>query len=72
MLTKTISPKATTNIAMSSLMVKAIFDELKLLRKELSFVLPQDDLSDYAHSEKISSSYKKAVKKYSPIAYGNY
>jgi len=57
---------------MPSLMVKAIFEELKLLRKELSFVLPQDDLENYSHPEKIRASYKKAIKNHPLVAYGNY
>jgi len=53
-------------------MVKAIFEELKLLRKELFFVLPQDDLENYSHPEKIRASYKKAIKNHPLVAYGNY
>lgn len=69
---KTISPKSNATIEMPSLMVKAIFEELKLLRKELSFVLPQDNLEDYSHPEKIRSSYERAMKNHPPVAYGNY
>ena len=72
MLTKTISPKSNATIEMPSLMVKAIFEELKLLRKELSFVLPQDDLENYSHPKKIRASYEKAIKNHPPVAYGNY
>ena len=57
---------------MPSLLVKAIFEELKLLRKELSFVLPQDDLENYSHPEKIRASYEKAIKNHPPAAYENY
>ena len=72
MLTKTRSPKPRTTIEVPSFIVEAIFEELKLLRKELSFVLPQDDLKNYTRPEKIRSSYKKALKAYPPVSYGNY
>lgn len=69
---KTISQNQLTAVAIPSLLAKAIFEELKLLRKELSLVFPQDDLKNYSHAAKIRSSYKKAVKEYPPAAYGNY
>ncbi|MDP2951657.1 MAG: hypothetical protein Q8N55_04725 [bacterium] len=72
MLAKTMSQKSAVNIAMPSLMVKAIFEELKLLRKEVSFILPQDDLKKYANPEKICSSYQKSIKDYPPVSYGNH
>jgi len=53
-------------------MIKAIFEELKLLRKEVACLLPQDELKNYSRPEKIRSAYEKAVKQYPPFAYGNH
>lgn len=53
-------------VLISSKMIQALIDELHLLKEEVMLILPQDDLEDYAHPERIKKSYKKAVKKYSP------
>lgn len=45
---------------------KAIFEEIRLLRNEVSLLLPQDDLNKYANPKKICRAYEKAVKKYPP------
>ncbi|MBM4177445.1 hypothetical protein FJ208_01425 [Candidatus Gribaldobacteria bacterium] len=69
---KTISQNSTTTINMPSPIIKAIFEELKLLRKEIACLLPQDELKNYSRPEKIRSAYNKAIKDYPPSAYGNY
>lgn len=46
--------------------LQAILEELRLLRKELILLLPQEDLEDYEHPERIKKSYQKAIKKYPP------
>lgn len=48
--------------------LQAILEELRLLRNEVMLLLPQKDLEDYAHPERIKSSYQKALKKYPPAA----
>ena len=48
--------------------LKAILDELRLLRQEISLVLPQEDLDGYAHPRRIKRSYQKALKRYPPAA----
>jgi len=48
-------------------MMWSILAELRLLRKELLLLLPQDDLGDYVHRERIKKSHQKALKKYPPI-----
>lgn len=52
-------------------LARAIFEEIRLLRQEISLILPQDDLNKYQNSEKIKKSYQKALKMYPPQFYGN-
>lgn len=47
-------------------MLRAILDEIRLLRNELIALLPSDELEDYAHPRRIKHSYLKAIKKYPP------
>ena len=47
--------------------LESIFRELRLLRKTVELLIPQEDLKDYTHPEKIKLSYKKALKKYPPV-----
>lgn len=61
--TQTIKDK---NIAPSKLL-QAILEELRLLRNEMTLLLPQEDLKDYVHKDRIKISYQKAIKKYPPI-----
>jgi hypothetical protein len=49
-----------------SKILQAILDELRLLRNEMTLLLPQEDLEDYAHEDRIRTSYQKAIKKYPP------
>lgn len=63
---------SSATITIPSSIAQAIFEELKLLRKELSFILPQDDLENYSHPKKIRASYEKAIKNHPPVTYGNY
>ena len=48
--------------------LQKIFDEIRLLRDEISFLLPQDDLDDYANGSRVRGSYEGAIKKYPPLA----
>ena len=48
--------------------LETILKELRLLRSEVTLLLPQEELEEYAHPERIRASYQKAVKKY-PIAW---
>ena len=41
-----------------------ILEELRLLRNEIALLLPQEDLEDYAHPERIRRSFQKAIKKH--------
>ena len=63
-ITKTKS-KITT---VPSEMMQAILEELRLLRSEVMFLFPQEDLEDYANSDRVRDSYKKALKKYPPVS----
>ena len=61
--TQTIKNKDT----ISSKILQAILEELRLLRNEMTLLLPQEDLEDYNHKDRIRISYQKAIKKYPPI-----
>lgn len=56
-----------------SKILTGIVKELRLLRNEVMFLFPQDDLEDYVHPERIKKSYQNAIKKYPPFSsrYGN-
>jgi len=58
-ISKTKKPKAST--------MEKILHEVILLRQELKFVLPQDNLSDYKNAVKIKKTYKNALKAYPPL-----
>jgi hypothetical protein len=47
-------------------LLQAILDEIKLLRSEMTLLLPHDNLEDYEHPERIERSYQKAIKQYPP------
>ncbi|MDD4989906.1 MAG: hypothetical protein PHW31_01190 [Candidatus Pacebacteria bacterium] len=52
-------------------LARAIFEEIRLLRQEISLILPQDDLIKYQNPERIKKSYQKALEIYPPQFYGN-
>jgi len=52
----------------SSKTLKIILEELRLLRNEVMLLLPQEDLEDYTHPDRIQRSYQRAVKKYPPVS----
>lgn len=43
-----------------------ILGELRLLRSELTLLLPHEDMDDFAHPSRIRRSYQNAVKRYPP------
>lgn len=49
-------------------MLQTILEELRLLRKEVMILLPQEDLEDYANPDRIKHSYQRAIKKYPPVS----
>ena len=59
-------PRTATKTRVEPNVLKAILDELRLLRQEISLVLPQEDLKGYAHPARIKRSYQKALKRYPP------
>ncbi len=48
--------------------IEAIFEELRLLRNEVGLLLPQEELEEYTHPDRIRRSYQKAIKKYPPVS----
>ena len=59
--------KTKSEIAPQEILQK-ILEEIRLLRGEVSTLLPQDDLDNYANPSRIRNSYSEAIKKYPPVA----
>jgi len=53
-------------IFISEKTLESMIKELRLLREAVELLIPQEDLKDYIHPERIKTSYKKALKKYPP------
>lgn len=51
-------------ITVPSEIMRAILEELRLLRQEMLLLFPQEDLEDYAYPDRIKNSYRKAIKEY--------
>ena len=51
----------------NSRIFSSILTELRLLRKEVLLLLPQEDLEEYSDEDRIKKSYLKALRKYPPI-----
>ena len=60
--------KTKANIPAHSQTLKAILEELRLLRNEVMLLFPQENLKDCAHPDRIKRSYQKAIKKYPPVS----
>lgn len=41
-----------------------IYEELQLLRKEIMFLFPQEDIDEFQHPERIKRSYQRAIKEH--------
>lgn len=54
----------TKSITVPSRMIEAMFEELRLLRSEITLLFPHEDLEGYAHPERIKQSYRNAMKRY--------
>lgn len=46
--------------------IKTILSEIRLLRKEVSLLIPHEEMDGYAHPSRIKKSYEKAIKNYPP------
>jgi len=55
-------------ITVSPKLMRDILEELRLLRKEVMLLLPQEDLEEYVHPDRIKRSYEKALKNYPPVS----
>ena len=51
----------------SAKLLQTILEEVKLLRSEVSLLLPEDDLKDYSYPARVKRSYEKALKRYPPV-----
>ena len=47
-------------------MLEIILDEIRTLRRDLSLILPREDLENYDNPSRIKKSYQKAIKLYPP------
>ena len=54
----------TIDFTTSPQLLKTILNEIRLLRNEVLFLLPQDDLENYANPSRIQDSYEKAILKF--------
>lgn len=51
-----------------AIMLRSILAEVRLLRDEVSLLVPSEDVNDYAHAARIKKSYAKALKQNPPAA----
>lgn len=51
-----------------SRILQDIPSEVRQLRSELLLFFPQENLTDYAHPDRIKRSYQKAVKRYAAVS----
>ena len=49
-------------------MFRTLLGEIRRLRQEISLVLPQENLNEYADPRRIKRSYQRALKQYPPEA----
>lgn len=47
--------------------LQKIYEELRLLRNEVMFLIPQEDLEEFQHPERIKRSYQHAIKEHPPV-----
>lgn len=52
----------------SSIILKAILKEIRLLRNEVLFLFPQENLEEYAHPARVKRFYEKAIKQHPPVS----
>lgn len=64
--TSSLSSRPKT-ITVSAKIVKDILDEIRLMRNEITLLLPNEDLGEYDHPERIKSSLLNARKRYSAL-----
>ncbi len=55
--------KATKNNDNKNIL-KNIFREVRLLRNEVSLLMPVESIKEYAHPSRIKNSFKKALRQY--------
>ena len=61
MATKTVSKSRISQVTL-----KDVLQEIHGLRNELRMLFPQENISDYAHPERLKKSFQKAIKQYPP------
>ena len=57
-----------TKQAFQPKILEIILDEIRTLRRDLSLILPQEDLKNYTNPSRIKKSYQKAIKLYPPAS----
>ncbi len=48
--------------------LQKIYEELRLLRNGVMFLIPQEDLEEFRHPERIKRSYQRAIKEHPPVS----
>lgn len=56
-----------TQIKISSNLLQSIFRELQTIRKELSLIIPTEDIEEYVNPKRVKRSYQRALKRF-PIS----
>ena len=51
----------------SEKVLEKIFEQVSMLRKEVSLLLPHEDIENFAHANRIKQSYRHAIKEHPPI-----
>ena len=59
-----------TTIEKNEDMLEKIFEQVSMLRREVSLLLPEEDVEEFEHVDRIKQSYHSAIKKHS-LMYGN-
>jgi len=55
---------STKTVRHETAVLRALLNEVRLLRSELTLILPTEKLSGYAHPRRISGAYRRALKAY--------
>lgn len=48
--------------------LEKIYAELQLLREEVMFLFPQEDLDEFQNQERIKRSYERALTEHPPVS----
>lgn len=61
---KTTKMTARTNSSRSRPTLETVMREIRTLRDTVLFLMPQENIADYAHADRVKRSYRNALKQY--------